>query len=490
MGRKQFGKNAKEVRRFRLVSRSQNDAHADSEDAGELVLEPFVKPGDAKRFGVPEEELAQIPEEWAAKHPEAFADPNAPLRKEGDYLDDEDEDEDEDPEAALEGDCYFPKDGYNYEQHLKRVAGGGGGGGSKAPGANGSAASRPVSGVGVVLAAPQLVDEAVFKKQQATTTEEEELLRALDHADEYEELDELEDLLPGGCLDATTVLWGAHAAEEADLPDLAMFKQMHAARMAAMAGNADLEGDDLEGAMGEGSGGSGTAPRAQQGALAAEFEDFFAAEYGEEDDIGGCSDDEIEGEVELDDSVLDEYLNDKQAEMDEFRSILEPKTGKYDNIPRVLDETKAIIEKHYLDNVEEGAGSDTSLGDDSEDESRNWDCETVLSTLSNVSNRPGKIGKLKLIKKPEVMKAVKEENEEESASSEEEAVELPDVITERKKGETPEEKRARKAGVKAMRKICRQMKKESKMTYKEEAAKMQDKTQTGDIRSKARTFRL
>ena len=45
------------------------------------------------------------------------------------------------------------------------------------------------------------------------------------------------------------------------------------------------------------------------------------------------------------------------------------------------------------EDTESGEGSD-------EDESKNWDCESVLSTLSNVSNRPGKIGRIHAVKKP------------------------------------------------------------------------------------------
>merc|ERR1712232_384746 len=122
-------------------------------------------------------------------------------------------------------------------------------------------------------------------------------------------------------------------------------------------------------------------------------------EYGD-DETGALDDDEIEGPVSLEnmEAVLDEYLEESQAEKHFLESVYEPQEGKLDDVPRVIDETKAIIERHYLNEDDEDA--ETSEGESEEDESKNWDCESILSTLSNVSNRPGKIGKIKVIKKP------------------------------------------------------------------------------------------
>merc|ERR1719161_499256 len=118
----------------------------------------------------------------------------------------------------------------------------------------------------------------------------------------------------------------------------------------------------------------------------------------------------------------------------------------------------AIIAKHYEGEQDE---TDTSEGESEEDESKNWDCETILSTLSNVSNRPGKIGKIKLVKKPKEVQverkdlgAITEGRDEEKAAEEddetegEDIVELPEVSTDRPKGETSEERKQRKAAVK------------------------------------------
>jgi len=224
---------------------------------------------------------------------------------------------------------------------------------------------------------------------------------------------------------------------------------------------------------------------------AEDFEEFLAGEYGREE-IGAIDDEDIEGHltVEACEEAVDEYLQSKGTENELLESINEPVKGKYDDVPRVIDETKAIIERHY---TYADSDDDTISGDEETDESRLWDCESVLSTLSNLSNRPGKIGKIKVIGKPkqkELPKVVEEEEGSEKDDETESVIELPDVITERKRGETPEERRARKASVKEMRKVCRQMKKESKEMYKNEAAKLPGKQPTADIKSGSRYQRL
>mmetsp|Transcript_129279 Transcript_129279/g.374326 ORF Transcript_129279/g.374326 Transcript_129279/m.374326 type:complete len:510 (-) Transcript_129279:230-1759(-) len=506
--RRRFAKKQDDVRRFRLVARSQNDGNADDPDATPLVLEPCIRPNDIRRSGLSPEELLSTPASLSSKFPDVFADSSAP-RMHGDS-DDEEGEEGDGGEEDLDGDCYFPKDGYNYEKHLKRVSGTGKGGGGV---------------VGVVVEAKERVPEKEVKVQKPSNTEEEEVMRALELADEYDELEDgaLDELIPGGVVEADVQIWGPSAKKDTNLPDLALFKAMHQARIAGM-GSLLEGGEDEEDEEGEGSeegesqaGESNSAaqrPRRRKKAAvaerpmaaaapsaaeasAAEFEEFFALEYGEDADVGALSDEELEGPMaaEKAEEVADEYIEEMKREKEHLTSIYEPqkRQERLDDVPRVIDETKAIIEQHYSREVEGEDDDDTSSGEEHTEESRTWDCESVLSTLSNLSNRPGRIGKIKLIKKPEpAMKSVQEQDEAESEESDVEGiVELPDVVTERKKDETPEEKKQRKAAVKEMRRICRQMKKESKDTYKSEAAKLPcNKPGTGDVRFKSRTFRL
>lgn len=472
MPRKKGGAfSGKEVRHFRLVTRPQNDAYANDPDAPGMVLEPMVTKTLMRQTGLGEAELMKVPEFLASKiGAEVFADPDADLRSleqsmVGEVLDTGDRD--------LEGDCYFPKDGYNYEQHCK----------TKRTGKAGAV-------VGMVMEAQTKVDEVEIKRQPAETTEEAEVLRALECADEYEELEDgvLEEILPGGVVDADNVLWGPTAFEDRDLPDLAVFKEMGSSRMAALlAGRDDDREDDTKSVATNAS----TMSRRDQATAAAtaQFEEFFTAEYLDDDEIGACEDDEIEGDLDEDqcEEIVDEYIAEKRHENAVMLSIVDPRNGKLDTVPRVIEETRAIIEKHYT----EGKEDDTSSGEEEDtDESRHWDCETVLSGLSNLSNRPSKIVK---IKKAAPMKPVKEQDEKESGaeSSEDDVIELPDVCLERPKGETSEEKRLRKNGVKEMRRICRKMKKESKDTYKNEEMKLKSRdVGTNDVKQGLRRLRL
>eukprot|EP00927_Polykrikos_kofoidii_P074417 TRINITY_DN70406_c0_g1_i1.p1 TRINITY_DN70406_c0_g1~~TRINITY_DN70406_c0_g1_i1.p1 ORF type:complete len:472 (-),score=158.97 TRINITY_DN70406_c0_g1_i1:59-1474(-) len=471
MGRRKFAKNPENVRHFKLMSRSSADACADDPESTPLVLEPIIRPGDKRRTGLSAAELLQIPESLQSVGADVFG-----LGEK--RVDDQDEAEggSEDDEAALDDDCYFPKDGYNYEQHLKRVSG----------------AGKGKSVVGVVIEAPVKVDEMEFAKPVPITTEEAELMRALEVCDEYEELEEedLDQLAPGGlAVDEDVLLWGPTAAESRETLDLGAFK---AAYKAAAASSADADGDSaVVGGVSSGFRGAAGDDGLED---CEDFDDFLADEYGD-DQIGECEELEVEGYMpaEKAEEVLDEYLNDKMNEEKLLHSMCEPVKGKYDDVPRVIDETKAIIERHYHE-VLSGDEEETCDGADSTDDSRQWDCETVLSTLSNLSNRPGKIGKIKIIgKKKEELPSVAEDvsdNEGGEDESSEDVIELPEVITERKKGETPEERRLRKNSVKEMRRVCRRMKKESKEMYKTEAAKLPGNQATADVKSKLRVQKL
>jgi len=475
------------VRHFRLVARSQNDSRGDQDGATPLVLEPIAPLGVQRRTGLSEAELLSIPQSLQdTVGTDVFG-------MENDVNESEDGEEGaggtEDAEDLLDGDCYFPKDGYNYEKHLKRVSGVGKGGGV----------------AGVVLAAPSTQPKEVFTQTVATTEEEAEVMRALGNDDEYEELEEgdFEVLMPAGLAgEEKQLLWGPKHSEDDDLPDLALFKEMRA-RMAAIGeddGSAALygAGDDVDDNAHE-------SHAACEGELqGTDFAKFMANEYGEEE-VGACDDEEIEGHISLEncEDMLDEFLEEQQQEKRTMHSIFEPMPGKHDDVPRVIEETKAIIENHYKKDLE-GEEEEVS-SEESDDESKKWDCETVLSTLSNLTNRPGKIGRIKLEKvKPEkrpgvVLNPVREgsdgaEDDEEDAnnSSDEDpdVVELPDVNTNRVKGETAEERRQRKAGVKEMRRICRRMKKESKEMYKAEAQRLPGQVGGPDIRAKLRTTKL
>lgn len=124
---------------------------------------------------------------------------------------------------------------------------------------------------------------------------------------------------------------------------------------------------------------------------------------------------------------------------------------------------------------------------DAEEEGPQWDCESVLSLRTNTTNHPGRVkrtDRIKVSDKPEknpVMEAVEEEDE---------IVEFPEVTTLRQRGETTEERKARKAAVKEMQKMSRQLKKQTKDTYKEERKKANTRVPAGDIREGVRRQQL
>ena len=145
-------------------------------------------------------------------------------------------------------------------------------------------------------------------------------------------------------------------------------------------------------------------------------------------------------------------------------------------------------------------------------EKEKWDCETILSTQSNLSNHPGRIEVSSRRKKRAIVRsgetdalgAILEGDDE--SGSDEEGSEAPsdaedsegDVLIEapvgpRPKNETKEEKKARKNAVKAARKQCREMKKANTKLFKEEAVKAKKlKMQGGvaDVKQGVRLFAL
>jgi len=467
-GPRRFAKNSENTRHFKLIARSGHDKEGEDTGANPLVLEPFVPLGEqrhAYKKGISEAELLVIPESLHNLGPEVFGIASRPAGIE--FSSDEEEyDEDAD---ELDDDCYFPKDGYNYNKHLKNI----------------STEKKKLGGV--VIDAPKkcwsldfdAVDPKTIMVPKPTTTEEEELMAALDDAELYEEFeaDDIDDLVPGGVVASEVMLWGEAALQNQDLPDISVFKAMHAQRMAAEQGEDDEEYEE-----------GGYASRAGAG-NDAQFDALLDDEYAEEKDGDLEDDEEIEGKVDIEDmdAMLDEHIENVRADKQKWDNLVEPQEQKLCDCPRVIDETKAIAARYLAE--EEGAEGDTSEGESDKDESANWDCETVLSTLSNVSNRPGKINKIKLAKAKAATKELAA-IEESDAESEDDVVELPDVVTERKPNETPEEKKARKGAVKEMRRICRKMKKESKEMYKNEEKKLNDKRGSNDVRQGLRVNKL
>ncbi|KAJ8901988.1 hypothetical protein NDN08_004189 [Rhodosorus marinus] len=109
-----------------------------------------------------------------------------------------------------------------------------------------------------------------------------------------------------------------------------------------------------------------------------------------------------------------------------------------------------------------------------------WDCETVLSTYSNLDNHPKLIAMPAARRKPIVLdqklKAPAEfipvrgaARQEPDGSTQVQTV--PTIVQKREKGETPEQRRERKEGVKAAKRDRRNTKKEMRQEFQKESTR-------------------
>ncbi|KAJ3213116.1 peroxin [Dinochytrium kinnereticum] len=165
------------------------------------------------------------------------------------------------------------------------------------------------------------------------------------------------------------------------------------------------------------------------------------------------------------------------AQMDSVRKEL--KGGEKD-VEKVLEAENDIKDGQELYDQLEAEYQELMKSDD---EKEKWDVETVLTTYSNIYNRPALIKEIRksaprirlrkgmpYVEEPQKVDTTAEnETEEKVTSDEEEGGEEPKNAGEaRKKGETKEEKRARKAAVKAGKKERRAEKKVVKAVFAKE----------------------
>ncbi|SJK85880.1 LTV1, protein LTV1 [Babesia microti strain RI] len=146
---------------------------------------------------------------------------------------------------------------------------------------------------------------------------------------------------------------------------------------------------------------------------------------------------------------------------------------------------KELINK--IVNMDYMSENDSNFSDKTDSNSYNddWDCETVIISLSNLLNNPKKISQTnKLLSKESNKLSVKFDNINSKGDKSQESTqstrgkdcdkgqmenlinELPPIVVTRRKDETPEEKKQRKCSVKQARALIRQVKKENKILYK------------------------
>nr|SVE74273.1 EOG090X08PQ [Daphnia barbata] len=225
---------------------------------------------------------------------------------------------------------------------------------------------------------------------------------------------------------------------------------------------------------------------AQLSLLDDRFEQMMA-QYDDEE-MGALDCEEIEGHITLQD---EEVL--KLAEAYEYEKTEGVRLGR--EIGKVArDEVEGAVER-YLEKYESDEENYSSSSDEGEQE-RKWDCESILSTYSNIYNHPKLISEpqnskvikvcprtgvpLDVLGKPGLTKKFLDRFDQETGMSTKNCAETQSIISTlstisiRPKDETPQQRTERKRLVKEYRQERRKEKKANSLAFKEEK-KLQEK---------------
>merc|ERR1712137_688154 len=207
--------------------------------------------------------------------------------------------------------------------------------------------------------------------------------------------------------------------------------------------------------------------------------DKIAADY-DDDEIGELdeADPSVKGVMDLSDLgyILDEFLEENSREKIKMGSERLIPSEVAANIPRDYD---AIDVEENDEEPEDLLDGYEYLSAINQPQGEQWDCESILSTYSNLYNHPTVVDepkkKIKLSKRGLPVDYIGKPKRTEEQSDDEEDDEDDCISTtstnfgeRRPPKETAEEKRARKQAVKEMRKMRRQEKKEMRTQFKKE----------------------
>lgn len=193
----------------------------------------------------------------------------------------------------------------------------------------------------------------------------------------------------------------------------------------------------------------------------------------DENEIGCIEQEEVQGVLNtnniLVNSVIDRYYED----------------NKRHDLSEAKDE--GDDEKIEIDNEEEESEEDDKklFAQFKVEPKEKWDCESILSTYSNIYNHPKLIKEEGILKKVELHKRTgiplgvfnetkqsKEQSDDDSETNDE-VIETVVINNIRNKDETPDERKQRKKEVKEQRKNRRAEKKANKMAFKYELKKQE-----------------
>ena len=211
----------------------------------------------------------------------------------------------------------------------------------------------------------------------------------------------------------------------------------------------------------------------------------------DEDEIGCIEQEEVQGVLNVNNKLITNVIDDFY-QSNKKHALSETKAESGDEVP---------IGDDLMNGEEERGDEDEKLFEQfmKEEPKEKWDCESIISTYSNIYNHPKLIEeesrrplpkKYELHKRTGIPIGVFDKKSEEDGD-EEEDLEDEDIVIEavvlnnvRNKGETPEERKQRKKDVKEQRKNRRVEKKTNKMAFKYEQKK-QEKVNNNTIVQKS-----
>ncbi|SCL97622.1 conserved Plasmodium protein, unknown function [Plasmodium chabaudi chabaudi] len=161
------------------------------------------------------------------------------------------------------------------------------------------------------------------------------------------------------------------------------------------------------------------------------------------------------------------------------------------------NDKEKILKIVDMQNDEIVVDQDISSSYSSDDDSLSYDCQTILTTKTNTTNHPSKLIIPKSIKvTPILNKKIFNTNLEtkekpnDSVNKLERYLVLDQIKTKRDKNETPEEKRERKKSVKEAQRLNRKLKKENSLIMKNEKKLMNKNVNPFDIRDNVKYIKL
>ena len=209
--------------------------------------------------------------------------------------------------------------------------------------------------------------------------------------------------------------------------------------------------------------------------------DKIMEEY-EDSEIGELDEEELAADgksVEQFDQVLHSFLD---------RHVVLGKCTNRDVAMREVDELRGLMKDCKLeerDKYETQDGDVVVVSMEPEQKELEWDCETILSTYSNIYNRPRVIGgarkialsyktglPLGVLKPKKMVPAATPEEKEYGSETDEERANLGEA---RPRNESKEDKKSRKAALKEEKRLRREEKKATKTAFKAELLKQKSK---------------